>query len=392
MYKSNRLNKKGVKIMFVKKLSMIGITGVALCLFYSCEGPEGPAGVAGLDGVDGVDGVDLTELPPVGTYFSLAVNNNAGDMQFGSFVNYLSFDTVNTGVFSTIPQIVSVKTETPPEIDGSAASGEWSGSGTTITLDRMEDFLKYDGISPAGVTSVNVSSMYDDTYLYFKLSWSDADESDEKDKLAYDFSSDSWSKSGNEDRFYFMFPITGYSGTDFADGNGCEAFCHYDENSENGKGYMFTEVAGQLVDTWQWKATRSNPVGYIHDKHLIYQDVAAFDVSADKPKSFSGRKGDQGLDTYVENKIQSDGFPLYMHAKDPDASAGYPSFVWDMVPFDTSASFSDAATIPGVFLRYPTGSGSDVVAYGKHNGSGWLVEVRRARNTGNGDDHQFVSE
>ncbi len=380
--------------MVLKKISMIGIIGISLCLFYSCEGPEGPAGVAGLDGTDGVtgaDGVNLTTLSPEGTYFSIAVNNNAGDMQFGSFVNYLSFDTTNTGIFSTIPQIVSVSTETPPEIDGSAVSGEWSGSGTTITLDRIEDFVKYDGISPAGVTSVNVSSMYDDTYLYFKLTWSDADESYEKDKMAYETSSDTWSKSGNEDRAYFMFPISGYADTDFADGNGCEAFCHYDESAENGKGYMFTEAAGQLVDTWQWKASRANPIGYIHDKHLIYQDVVAFDASVDKPKSFSGRKGDQGLDTYVENKIGSNGLPLYMTASDPDANAGYPTFVWDMVPFDATATFSDASTIPGVFLRYPAGSGSDVVAYGKYNGSGWLVEVRRARNTGNGDDHQFVS-
>jgi hypothetical protein len=79
-----------------------------------------------------------------------------------------------------------------------------------------------------------------------------------------------------------------------------------------------------------------------------------------------------------------------MHANDPNANAGYPSMVTDMVSFDPYAVFADGATIPGVFLQTPTGSNADVIAVGKHTGSGWLVEVKRLLNTGNGDDHQFL--
>jgi hypothetical protein len=321
-------------------------------------------------------------LLPAGTYFSIAVNNNAGDMQHGSFVNYLAFSDADTTVAgTTIPQILSVETDSPPEIDGSLASGEWSGTTTTVALDRITDFEKYDGVDPIGVTSVSVQSMFDEGYIYFQLSWDDAVVHDEKSKLTYTAADSSWSSSGNEDRFYLMFPITGFSGSDYADGNGCEAFCHFDATASNGKGYMYTELAGQLVDSWQWKASRANPVGYIHDKHLIHQSSAA-----------SGRKGDQGQSTYVENKIQSSGLPKYMHENDPNANVGYPSFVENFVAFDASALFSDGATIPGVFLQTPTGSNSDVVAVGKHTGSGWIVEVKRARNTGSGDDHQFVAD
>ncbi len=350
-------------------LSVIGIVSVCLCLF-SCEGSEGPVGA---------DGEDLTALPPAGTYFSLAVNNNGGDMQFGSFVNYLSFDTADQSVSSSIPQIVSVATGSPPKIDGVQASGEWSGSAVTVTLDQITTFEKYDGINPPGVSSVSVRSMYDELYVYFLLSWSDATESDTKSQLTYDAGTATWSSSGNEDRFYFHFPITGFPGTAFADDAGCAAFCHYDESAPNGKGYMYTGAADQLVDAWQWKASRANPIGYVHDKHLIYKASAG-----------SGRKGDQGLDTYVENKIQGSGFPNYMHVTDPNANAPYHQFVWDMVPFDQSATFSDGATIPGVFLRYPTGSGSDVITKGVYTGTGWVVEVMRLRNTGNGDDYQFM--
>ena len=350
----------------------------AALMYFGCSGSDGPAGPAG---------VDVAAQPPAGTYFSLAVNNNAGDMQFGSTVNFLSFDEADNSVASAIPQIVAAKAAFPPEIDGVVAVGEWSGNATTISLERIEDFEKYNGVSPAGVRSVSVRSMYDDQFIYFQLSWSDATLSMEKDKLTFS-SSGGWSKGGNEDRFYFMFPITGFDGTDFADGNGCEAFCHYDEASANGKGYMFTELPGQIADMWQWKASRSNPIGYIHDKHLVYRDAAALEASADKPKSFSGRKGDQGKDMYGENKLKN-GVPLYMHASDPNRNASYPSYVWEMNPFDSGATFADGATIPGLFLRTPTGSSADVVAAGVHTGSGRVVEVSRLRNTGHGDDHQF---
>lgn len=374
------------------KYKYVSASVLAVLLLLTSQVCEGPAGPAGVDGIDGVDGVDATGLPSSGTYFSLAVNNNAGDMQFGSFVNYLAFsDTDATVAGTTIPQVLSVETEAPPEIDGVAVTGEWPASGTIITLERITDFEKYDGISPVGVTSVTVKSMYDETFVYFQLTWDDAAEDFEKAKLSYAGSTDSWSSSGNEDRFYFMFPIKGFEGSDYADGNGCDAFCHYDETSANGKGYMFTESEGQLVDTWQWKASRGNPVGFIHDKHLVYRDSVAFNASTDKPKSFSGRKGDQGQNTYVENKL-SGGVPTYMHVNDPNANAAYPSMVWDMVPFDNTATFTDGATIPGVFLRIPSGSGADVNAVGKHSGSGWLVEVQRVRNTGHGDDHEFIPE
>jgi len=352
-----------------RALSVLGIMSIGLWLL-NCTGKEGPAGP---------DGKDLTTLPPAGTYFSLAVNNNGGDMQFGSFVNYLAFDAADPSVAPATPQIVSVATASPPKIDGIQAPGEWSGSAVTVTLSRITEFLKYDGINPPGVTSVSVRSMYDEQYIYFLLSWSDATESLTKSQLTYDAGTTTWSSSGNEDRFYFHFPISGFASTAFATGNGCEAFCHYDESAPNGKGYMYTGASDQLVDAWQWKSSRANPVGYVHDKHLVYQAAAS-----------SGRKGDQGLDTYVENKIQGSGFPNYMHVTDPNANAPYHQFVWDMVPFDVSAAFSDGATIPGVFLRYPTGSNADVTTKGVYTGTGWMVEVMRLRNTGNGDDYQFL--
>ena len=373
--------------MKLKRVLVFTSSVLAVLAFQFCEGPAGPAGA---DGTDGADGIDATGLAPAGTYFSIAVNNNAGDMQHGSFVNYLAFsDTDATVTGTTIPQVLSLYTTTPPEIDGQEVTGEWSATAANIALERITDFEKYDGISPVGVTSVSVKSMFDEMYIYFQLSWTDAENHYQKDKLTYDATT-GWDKDGNEDRFYFMFPINGFSGSDFADGSGCEAFCHYDETSANGKGYMFTENSGQLVDTWQWKAARSNPIGFIHDKHLIYSDSVAFGASVEKPKSFSGRKGDQGQDMYVENKIQSNGFPAYMHENDPGANASYPSFVQDFVAFDTTATFSDGATIPGLFLRVPTGSNADVAAQGTHTGSGWFVEVRRPRNTGFGDDHQFL--
>ncbi|MCH8069045.1 MAG: hypothetical protein IID16_07265 [Candidatus Marinimicrobia bacterium] len=140
-----------------KHVTIIAIMGLLAWSFNACEGPEGPAGTVGTDGTDGTDGIDATGLPPAGTFFSLAVNNNAGDMQFGSFVNYLAFDSEDADVttnYPDAPQVVSYETPLPPEIDGSEAEGEWIGSGTVITLERITDFEKYDGQDPVGVTSV----------------------------------------------------------------------------------------------------------------------------------------------------------------------------------------------------------------------------------------------
>ncbi|MBW2459700.1 MAG: hypothetical protein JRI68_34740 [Deltaproteobacteria bacterium] len=59
-----------------------------------------------------------------------------------------------------------------------------------------------------------------------------------------------------------------------------------------------------------------------------------------------------------------------------------------MVPY-AAGGWTNGDTIPGVINRVPTGSRGDVIAVGKFTTDTWVLEIKRARNTGNGDDVVF---
>lgn len=355
-----------------------------------CEGTEGPAGAAGADGADGAagvdgadgaagldgadgadgtdgeDGEDLVSPAPADMQFSFAVTNNSGGTHAGNDVVNLVFDGA-----SSADTVSSNAVDQPPILNGSdgGLSEEWGGDETTLIFNE--------GTDPNGITQATVRSVYTDSDIYFFAQWVEStDDGQEvgasvsRKQWTYDATADSWSRGGNEDRAFFIFPI---DDPDFGANGGCSGGCHDLED------LMYTD-AGDLWDVWHWKAARTGPTHTADDK--VWDE--------------NGRGSDEGQSAYMEPTDHPEDDPtadqpLFMHIADPDANAGYPMWTHEAVPFDEDATFADGATVPGIVTRMPFGSRADVTAVGEFDDATgtWTLEIKRARNTGNGDDVRF---
>jgi len=189
----------------------------------------------------------------------------------------------------------------------------------------------------------------------------------------YTFDGSAWSRSGNEDRAFFAFPIVGED--TFVANNGCTGGCH--------AGYM-SAGTGEVWDMWHWKGARTAPTHTADDKWWDDQGSAGAGFE-------DGHHGDEGMSSYWEPGSST--MPAYMPAEAAAGAGGasYPAWVWEAVPFDPSLAWADGDTLPGVYNRLPTGSRGDVAAVATFDGTTgtWTLELKRARFTGNGDDYQF---
>jgi hypothetical protein len=103
---------------------------------------------------------------------------------------------------------------------------------------------------------------------------------------------------------------------------------------------------------------------------------------------------DMGTGSFVENI--DDTLPRWQHRNDPNENPAPPFLQWDAVPFNPDLGWTDNARVQGYTIVLPTGSQADIeindseAAWGWAGApDSWVLEIRRARNTGNGDDVQF---
>ncbi|MEZ4699058.1 MAG: ethylbenzene dehydrogenase-related protein [Rhodothermales bacterium] len=245
-----------------------------------------------------------------------------------------------------------------PVLDGVVSEGEW----TSTPL-----------VTARGVT---LNAMADGEFLYVAASWADETENARHNLLSY--TGTRWTKAEDEDRIAFLFDM-GQTGSD---GANCQAFCHFPGMNTN----------GGTVDVWQWRAARSNPMGYAVDTHW------------DETGQFS----DDGVTAALLNDLNQDTrLPGFMATADPgaiaaflvenaEALAGFDPYdtlgepkVEEAVAFDAAATFSMNDQIPGNVLRVPSGDVADVRAAGKYDNGVWTVEFKRAF-AGSDKDFQVV--
>ena len=216
--------------------------------------------------------------------------------------------------------------------------------------------------------------MADGEYFYLAASWADETESIYKNRLKFD--GNRWSKAEDEDHIVFLFDMG-----QTAEGANCQAFCHFPGMHTN----------GGLVDVWNWKAARTNPMGYSED---TYWDGL-------------GQNPDDGVSSILVNDLDASRIPGFMASSDPGAirdflvenTAAMEAFdpfgtqgahtVDEAVSFDNTASFNADATLPGYVLRIPSGDVADVQAAGKYADGVWTVEFKRAYA---GSDQDFKVE
>ncbi len=242
-----------------------------------------------------------------------------------------------------------------PTLDGVDA-GDWTGD-TIVTSN--------------GVT---MKAAYDDSSFYLLTQWTDPSTTESVFKNQWTFDDPSWSQSGNEDRVAILWDL----GTT-PNGAQCATMCH--------PPLMYTSQG--TVDTWHWKATRSNPMGYADDKYFIaIQDTTAGGET---------RLGDGGNNTYDDNSNGGD-TPLSMANIDPNTSIRFlvrdattlqsfdPYAVIRANTVKVAVDWVDSgwiagSTVAGYIHEIPDGSRADVHAAGYYDNGVWTVEFMRSLTT-----------
>lgn len=348
--------------LFLPAISASLITLAAGCV--GAAGPPGPAGADGADGTDGRDGVDARVPDPVDTHFAFAVTNNGG-VHRGVDVLGLDFD----GTAASATTVVSRRVASPPRLDGhdGGLAEEWGGFESAVAFDT--------GSGRIGIVAATLRSVYDDGFIYFFAQWTEttgdgAEVGASTSRRRYTYDGTGWTRSGDEDRAFFAFPI---DDPGFATG-GCSSACH---------GTTMAAPAGALWDVWHWKAARTGPSNSADDE---WWDDGTFSGRPD-----NGRNYDAGGAAAFEPGSAT--LPAYMPAiPTPGASAvAGPVWVWNMAPFDPTLGWVAGDYFPGVFNQLPWGSRGDVTVVSRFDdvAGTWTLEIKRARRTGNGDDVAF---
>ncbi len=301
--------------------------------------------------------------------FSLAISDNSGGDKNGVSVLTLRF---GEGTPSTSTVVAEQGT---PTIDGKDGDDAW-GPTSEINL----SFPVQKGGGPSKAT---VKAAYDDNNIYFLVKWQDPTQTQNvhKSMWTYNAADKTWTQSGNEDRVYFLFNI---NATDF-DG-GCAVYCHVgNPDWDVSEDKMGTNIPGETVDVWHWKAARTNPKGHADDKHWV-DLTQGKEITYEGAKKVTTRLADSGSGFYSDNKDA--GLPKYMHKNDPGANVNF-LFEADAVAFAPNANWSEGDTISGYVLKDGSGSRADVITAATYTNGTWIVEFQRSLVTDNPDDVQF---
>ncbi len=300
----------------------------------------------------------------------------------------------------------------------------WVNHGTGIVKNDPERNI----FIPKELTStLQVKVAYDGTDIWFRYRWPVERPSIFNDVLVY--KDGKWETRGGEalgpdpdflteDRVAMMIddgsvPLFSRYGGYITIGDGLTTFTGTPETDEERTKYLPSSrtdpnnfdtikpesdlenlrAAGQFIDLWQWRSSRSNPIGLGDDGYVA-----------------GAREGDAGDGPYSTNFDKATGLPKYMFNP---VVAGYRALAIDdvtsgkigfddtyylsaetAVPFDPNFAWKNGDTIPRRFLRAETGSRADVVqpAAAKWRNGFWDVTLRRKMDTGNPlDDKIFRS-
>jgi len=134
---------------------------------------------------------------------------------------------------------------------------------------------------------------------------------------------------------------------------------------------------GKFLDLWQWRAARSNAVGYASDDWV--QEYRNGDAGRSpffnppKPQFMYDEKM-TGFRAIPEGQLRARmGEAALIEKKNAAA-------------LDPNAKFNVGDLLPQYLQREPEGSAADVQAYGRYADGHWTVEMRRRLNTAQADD------
>ena len=342
-----------------------------------------------------------------------------------------SMDTLLVKKFSTAPQfdggIDEVWSETQPlkSIASVTKAGDRiitlnGSSNGDVSLEPEDLFDPYTGEG----YQFSLRGGHDGEYLYLLFEWDDETDSRDRQSWYFDQVASKWKQENKyanhkndkfyEDKFGMMFPIGNPEG--FSTGT-CTVTCHGgltdpQPGEKVTRHYMKNE--GELTDFWHWK----------RDRHALAQACDDGFVQWEEDEgmaSANGRKNDEGISPYstsmkFTDETTSMSGPKYVipgrenyywisqeeidngTAKAVSAIAVNGVLTYDGGTIDPnddpaySQGFGNKR-MPSVIIN-PGGQGNDgrseVRILAEHTGSGWVLEIRRALNTGDPTDAEFV--
>ncbi len=260
----------------------------------------------------------------------------------------LSIALGTTAATAADTALTAVKVPTGPALDGKDDPVWTQAKATTIPVSG----------GTAGDRDVTARALYPASEVFFLFQWKDANESLNR---LLEFDGKEWKKvKGNEDRLSVAWEMGTVAG--FKD-NGCMASCHGDKKHVG---------AGEKLDLWHLKGSRSGPVGQMDDQ-FVDQEKRKGDAKE------SGGESDNWDDAKKAPKYTWKGAPA-----DPRILLKS-----DAVEITDYSKFKAGDRLPREVLVPFVGSRGDVSARAVWANGMWTLEVKRALNTKNADDVQF---
>jgi hypothetical protein len=252
--------------------------------------------------------------------------------------------------------LLAAKVSTAPSLQAGAADRAWANAAPlAIELNGGENF------GGKGSTTATLKAVYTADTLYMLVQYADPTNSLRRGPFqkqpdgTWKKLADPKNKGGDdnvyyEDKWAFLWPID--NSVKGFNQNGCMVACHLGEDKPYGNKY--TASAGEMLDMWHMKGSRTAPLGYVDDQ---YTDHTRYDA---KNAPNAGRKSDPGGPEY-ENMPVANGRPQFMHKSARPANAGGSYYVvkGEEVPFD-DGKFKAGDEVASYFIMPVKGDRADI--------------------------------
>jgi hypothetical protein len=252
--------------------------------------------------------------------------------------------------------LLAAKVATAPSLQAGAADRAWTNATPlTIELNGGENF------GGKGSTTATLKAVYTADSLYMLVQYADPTNSLRRGPFqkqpdgTWKKLADPKNKGGDdnvyyEDKWAFLWPID--NSVKGFNQNGCMVACHLGEDKPYGNKY--TASAGEILDMWHMKGSRTAPLGYVDDQ---YTDHTRYDA---KNAPNAGRKSDPGGPEY-ENMPVANGRPQFMHKSARPANAGGSYYVvkGEEVPFE-DGKFKAGDEVASYFIMPVKGDRADI--------------------------------
>lgn len=147
---------------------------------------------------------------------------------------------------------------------------------------------------------------------------------------------------------------------------------------------------GVFLDVWQWRAHRSNPLGYADNGYVL-----DYRHSSEGTGMFTDNQDDHGQPRFMfdpgvtgRRALRKDSLVARVYGQDD------PYFIYkgNAIPFDPDHNWQDGDAIPQRFLRRPDGSRGALKADGIWRDGHWEVAVSRTLEAPNPRDSKPIKE